>query len=110
MGWTLRDEVGLWDLGALDIGQSPAVLFLGCCGLGGVEFGQVFGGVFLEFTGALLAAEFNQAIRFTLLFVNVVDRGAHVVEAFARDDAGVERVGSGGAIGGLETGGGETEK
>jgi len=77
--------------------------------LGGVDAREVFGGVFLEFFDAALAAEADEAVGFALLMVDVVEGVAHAAELFAGDDAGVERVGVGGGGAG-ERGGREGEE
>jgi hypothetical protein len=77
-------------------------------GFGGVELGEIFGGIFFETGDAGLAAEFDEAIGFTLFLVDILDGLAHVVKVFAGDEACGERVSGVGFIFGAN-GGEETE-
>lgn len=83
----------------------------GLGGRGGVEFGEVFGGGFLELADAHLAAEPHEAVGFAVFFVDVVDGFTHGAEGFVGDDAGRQRVdgGCGRFGGGVETGDREAE-
>lgn len=82
-------------------------------GFGGVEFADVFGGVFGELLQAAFATEADLSVGFALFLVGDDVGVAHGAEGLAGDDAGIERVGVGG-LGGRgvrgEERGGEGER
>ena len=59
--------------------------------MGGIEFGEILGGVFVEGADAALAAEAEQAV--------AVERVDHILQLVPGDEAGFERVGGGEFLG-----------